>query len=82
MPSLTVRIDEASRQVLRELAEHRGTSMQEILATAIEEYRRRHFLETANAAFAALHKQPKAWKQEKEERKAWDRTLRDGQRGD
>ena len=77
---MTVRIDEVSRQTLRELAERRGESMQEVLATAIEEYRRRHFLETANSAFAALRKQPKAWKQEKQERKAWDRTLRDGQR--
>ena len=80
MPSMTVRIDEVSRQTLRELAERRGESMQEVLATAIEEYRRRHFLETANSAFAALRKQPRAWKQEKQERKAWDRTLRDGQR--
>jgi predicted transcriptional regulator len=80
MPSLTVRIDEASRQTLRELSERRGESMQEILARAIEEYRRRHFLESANNAFAALQKQPKAWKQEQEERRAWDRTLRDGQR--
>lgn len=80
MPSMTVRIDEVSRQTLRELAERRGESMQEVLATAIEEYRRRHFLETANSAFAALRKQPKAWRQEKQERKAWDRTLRDGQR--
>ena len=77
---MTVRIDEVSRQTLRELAERRGESMQEVLATAIEEYRRRHFLETANSAFAALRKQPKAWRQEKQERKAWDRTLRDGQR--
>lgn len=80
MPSMTVRIDESSRQTLRDLAKRRGESMQEVLATAIEEYRRRHFLETANDAFAALREQPKAWKQEKEERKAWDRTLRDGQR--
>ena len=80
MPSPTVRIDEVSRQTLRELSERRGESMQEILARAIEEYRRRHFLEGANTAFAALRKQPKAWKQEREERKAWDRTLRDGQR--
>ena len=80
MPSLTVRIDEVSHHTLRELSERRGESMQEILARAIEEYRRRHFLESANSAFEALRKRPKAWKQEQEERKAWDRTLRDGQR--
>ena len=80
MPSMTVRIDEVSRHTLRELAERRGESMQEVLATAIEEYRRRHFLETANSAFATLRKQPTAWRREKEERKVWDRTLQDGQR--
>lgn len=81
MPSLTVRIDEASHDTLRNLAKRRGESMQEVLATAIEEYRRRHFLETVNSAFAALRNNPKAWKQEKEERAAWERTLKDGQRG-
>ena len=72
MPSLTVRIDEASRDTLRELARSLDQSMQDVLSAAIEEYRRRHFLETANAAFEALRKQPLAWNEEKKERKAWE----------
>jgi len=78
MNSLTVRISETSHQILQELAEHSGESMQTILARAIEEYRRKRFLEEANAAYAALRQNPKAWKQEQAERRAWEATLGDG----
>ena len=67
-------------KILRDLSERLGESMQEILTRAIEKYPQRHFLESANSAYAALRKQPVAWKQEQKERRAWDRTLRDGQR--
>ena len=79
MPSVTVRIDASSHQALREVAEGRGESMQDVLSHAIEEYRRKHFLESANRAYEALRNQPKAWNEEKSERKKWDRTARDGQ---
>ena len=45
---------------------------------ALEEYRRKHFLEKANEAFAALKMDPKAWMKEIEERRAWEGTLGDG----
>jgi hypothetical protein len=45
---------------------------------ALEEYRRRLFLEEANQAFAELRKDPTAWQEELEERRIWDRTLADG----
>lgn len=78
MSSLTVRISETSHRALRALADHTGESMQTVLAKAIEEYRRRKFLERVNAAFAALRTDPEAWKHEQEERAAWDATLSDG----
>ena len=77
MASLTVRIGEEAHRVLREIAERSRESMQAVLAKAIEEYRRKSFLESANAAFAALRKDPKAWRRAQEERAAWDVTLRD-----
>ncbi|MEP7355118.1 MAG: toxin-antitoxin system protein [Acidobacteriota bacterium] len=52
--------------------------MQSILAKAVERYRRARFLQDANADFAELRKRPKDWKDELEEREAWDSTLRDG----
>lgn len=78
MASLTVRIGETTHKALRELAEQTGESMQAVLDVAIEEYRRKRFLESANTAFAALRNNPRAWKEEQEERHVWDATLSDG----
>ncbi len=52
--------------------------MQSILDRAIEAYRRERFLREANADFAALKKNRKAWREELAERKLWERTLSDG----
>ena len=82
MVSLTVRIGEESYKALREIAARSGESMQVVLAKAIEEYRRKSFLENANAAFANLRRDTKAWHREQEERSAWDMTLRDGKEKD
>lgn len=78
MSSAIVRISKSSHQILQELSSRQGESMQAILNKAIEEYRRKQFFEEANAAYAALRKDPKAWKQEQEERALWDATLQDG----
>ena len=77
MASLTVRIGEESYKALREIAARSGESMQVVLAKAIEEYRRKSFLENANAAFANLCKDAKAWHREQKERAAWDMRLGD-----
>ena len=52
--------------------------MQAILDEAIERYEREKFLDEANAAFARLKSDPKAWKEELAERAIWDQTLSDG----
>lgn len=78
MPSVTIRISDKARQVLKELAGKERKPMQAILDKAIEAYRRLLFLEEANTAYAALRANPEAWKAELEERAAWDATLSDG----
>lgn len=78
MASTTVRLNRESWSVLRELAEKSGESMQQVLAEAIEQYRRRKFLEEANVAYAALRADPKAWEGELEERRVLEGTLMDG----
>jgi len=55
--------------------------MQTILDLAIEGYRRQRFLQEANAAYASLRSNPKAWKAELNERREWDATMADGQEG-
>lgn len=82
MPSRTVRITPAAHRALREMAERRGRSMQDLLDEAVEALRRNTFLHEANRAFARLRKDRKAWREELQERRLWDRTLDDGERED
>ena len=78
MASTTVRISAEAKGALQKLSAQTGKKMQEILNEAVELYRRQLFLERANAAFAALRADPKAWADEEEERAAWEATLSDG----
>jgi len=52
--------------------------MQAVLDKAIEHYRREKFLRDANADYAALRRNPKAWKEELKERDVWEQALSDG----
>jgi hypothetical protein len=52
--------------------------MQAVLDRVIEEYRRKLFLEAANAEYAALRLDADAWAEHQEERALWDATLLDG----
>jgi predicted transcriptional regulator len=82
MSTMTVRIHEDTHRSLKDLAQQTGEAMADILATAIEEYRRQHFLKGLAADFAALRRDPAAWEEELREREAWDTTLGDGLEGD
>jgi predicted transcriptional regulator len=78
MESLTVRISRQAYDMLRQLADRRGESMQAVLGKALEAYRRQVFLEDANADYEALQRDPKAWAKYQQELAAWDATLMDG----
>ena len=78
MTSTTVRVSEPTHRTLRELAEQLGESMQGILDQAIEDYRRKHLLQRANAGYAALRAHTEAWEEELAERADWEATLSDG----
>ncbi len=81
MAALNVRISRPAHQMLRWLADGEGSSMQAVLDKAIEEYRRKRFLEAANQAFQALRDDPKAGAEEVAERQVWDSTLADDLEG-
>ena len=49
-----------------------------MLDEAIEHYQRERLLDEANAAYARLKSDPKAWKEELAEREKWDGTMADG----
>jgi predicted transcriptional regulator len=77
MPTTTVRVDEQTHLKLRELSCEMNVPMQDVLANAVEAFRRQHFLEMANIEYAALRADPKAWAEELEERRLWDASLLD-----
>jgi predicted DNA-binding protein len=78
MKSVTVRISEEERKVVKGLSEKLGVSMTEVLNRAVEKYRKEVFLSEANKAYDRLKEKPDEWKGELEERKLWDNTLSDG----
>ena len=78
MASATVKIDAATYAKLRETAAETGEPMIEVLAKAMETYRRQTFLKALNGDFAALRADPQAWKEESAERAAWDDAVTDG----
>lgn len=73
-----VRISPNAKAALRDLAKREGKPMQAVLDEAIEHYQREKFMDEANAAYARLQSDPQAWREEQEERQAWDATLNDG----
>jgi predicted transcriptional regulator len=78
MSQATVRISERTRETLREIARQEHASIQAVLEKAVEEYRRKRFLEDLNAEYAELRKDPEAWSEIEAERALWDATLADG----
>jgi hypothetical protein len=78
MASTQVRISSATHQLLRHLSAEVGESMQTIVEAAIEQYRRRRFLEGLNQDFKALKADTQAWQEELAERALWDNALLDG----
>ncbi len=78
MSQATVRISERTRETLREIAHAEEESMQAILEKAVEEYRRKRFLEDLNAAYATFRSDREAWTAFEAERAEWETTLGDG----
>ncbi|HEY6065013.1 MAG TPA: toxin-antitoxin system protein [Thermoanaerobaculia bacterium] len=74
----TVRVDRATSGAIARLARETGMARKDIVALAVERLRRQRILAAMNAGFAALRKDAAAWRDEIEERSAWETTLSDG----
>jgi hypothetical protein len=81
MAATTIRIREKSHRALKEMAAITGESLQDVLDQAIEERRRKLYLEGVNADYAALKRNPKQWADFKKELAVWDVTNLDGMDG-
>lgn len=55
MPGTTVRIRQETREILRELEEHTGQGPQDLLAHAVDQFRRSLILAETNVAYGRLH---------------------------
>lgn len=73
-----VRVSENTHEILRSLSSREGKSMQDIIDKAIEDYRRKAFLEGLSNDYRALRENAEAWKEHEEEIALWDNTLTDG----
>lgn len=71
-----VRIPGETYSTLKKLSKETARPMSEVVAEAVERYRRERFLAEANAAYDALS--PSAKRKYREESAAWDATLLDG----
>jgi len=78
MAGTQVRVSSSTHQTLRSLSMEIGESMQTIIEQAVEQYRRRRFLEGLNQDFKTLKEDTQSWQEELEERQLWDKTLLDG----
>ena len=78
MTTTTIRVSTRTRDLLQELAQRSGGSMQLVLEQALEQYRRLQLLEAANDAYAELRTDESAWADLEHERSDWDSTLADG----
>ena len=75
--AVTIRLQPKTHQALKETAESTGESMQEALDKAVEERRRRLYLEGLSADYAKLRENPKAAADLDKENALWDRTSND-----
>jgi hypothetical protein len=81
MAASTIRIRPKTHDALKEIAAMTGQSLQDALDQAIEDRRRRLYLEEADADYAALKQDPKALAEFNKEMAAWDSTSADGLEG-
>lgn len=82
MSETTMSIKPQTQVALQELAEESNESVQEVLAKAVELYRRHRVLEATNAGYAALRADAAQWREVEEERALWEGTLADGLESD
>jgi predicted transcriptional regulator len=70
-PSTTIRVSQDQRELLRQLASRRSSTMAETLDAALESLRRETFYRGMANAEAELRSRPQEWREYVAERDAW-----------
>ena len=81
MSTTTIRVSLKTRELIYEMSQSAGLSMQDLVAAALDTYRRQQILREANAGYALLRAQRELLDQIHAEEIAWDQTLADGLEG-
>ena len=77
MATTTIRVSLRARDLLQELAQTSGRSMQAVVEQALAQYRRQQLLEATHAAYTALCAYPEARAPLAQAHLAWDQTRAD-----
>jgi hypothetical protein len=78
MASTTVRVDERTRELLREWSKEQRRPIGEIIAEMVEQQQKERFWREMHEDFARLRADPDAWQGYQDELADWDATLMDG----
>ncbi|MHB8767178.1 MAG: toxin-antitoxin system protein [Deferrisomatales bacterium] len=81
MQTVTIRVTAETRELVHTLAEEWSVPMAEVVARAVDAYRRDRILDEANEAYAAMYRNPKVAEELARELDEWDATLADGLEG-
>jgi len=76
--SVMVRVDKATRDRIKKIAQQEGRNMIEIIRVAIDKYVQDKVLDEFNASYARIRRNPEKWSKIGEERELWETTLMDG----
>jgi predicted DNA-binding protein len=74
----TVRVSLGTHAKVKALADELGEPISQVIAEAVEHYRRDAFFDALDSAVTRLRNDPKAWAEELAERRALEGTLADG----
>lgn len=78
MKTHTVRINDRTHRVLRDLSAQTGQSMPAMIEQAVEHWRREELLRAANEAWARIIADPVARAEIEAERALWENVVADG----
>ena len=74
----TIRVSREIYNEVKSLAQQENKNIQDVIAHAIKEYKKKKFFESLNSAYMRLKTTPNAWAEELQEREEWDGVIGDG----
>ncbi len=77
MLTTTIRVSRKTQKALKKLAMKQEMTMEQVIDSMLEQFRREQFLNDLNRGYEALKKNNRAWQQELKERELFESALMD-----